>query len=284
MAIWKPVAMSTWELNIMAGVSALDSFYNSRLSTLKSQIDTITNELQTGKKTTTAAQQAQVTSLSARAVKYSTANTNINQAKNVIGVATTALTSIADQLKKMQRLANQAAAPGMSNTDYMNLNNQFQRMMVELGGYAVKASVNGTNLLSGTAVMNVKSGIDNGPKSNTTVMPVNIMGMIRVGSLSNAALDSKETVAQAADAIRAAMSVVNNGQAQLKQSIKTLTTIQSVASASTRADQQTINSLQGIDVPALQRKLTELKAQQTLDFNVLTQLNANAADNLTPMA
>jgi flagellin len=267
----------------MASVSALDSFYNSGLSILKSQIDTITSELQTGKKTTTAAQQAQVTSLSARAVKYSTANTNITQAKNVIGVATTALTSIASQLQKMQRLANQAAAPGLSNTDYMTLNIQFQKMMVELGGYAVKASVNGTNLLSGTAVMNVKSGIESGPKSTTTVMPVNIMGMIRVGSLSNAALDSKETVAQAADAIRAAMSVVNNGQAQLKQSIKTLTTIQSAASASNQADQKTINSIQGIDVVALQSKLTALKVQQTLDYNVQTQLNANAADNLPPM-
>ena len=268
----------------MTGVSALDSFYNGRIAKVQSQIDTITTELNTGQKSTTPAQQAQVTTLSARAVKYSTANTNINQAKNVIGVATTALTSIADQLQKMQRLANQAAAPGTSNTDYMTLNNQFQKMMVELGGYAVKASVNGTNLLSGTAVMNVKSGIDNGPKSTTTVMPVNIMGLIRVGSLSNAALDSKETVTQAADAIRAAMSLVNNGQAQLKQSIKTLTTIQSNDIASAKADQQTINSLQGIDVTALQRQLTALKAQKAQDYNLITQLDASAANNLPPLA
>lgn len=264
----------------MTGISALDSFYNSRLSALQTQIDSITTELQAGKKTITPTQQAQVTSLSARALKYSTANTNISQAKNVIGVATTALSSISTLLQQMQRLINQASAPGMSNTDYMTVNIQFQKMMVDLGGYAVKASLNGSNLLTGTAVLNVKSGIDSTPKSTTMVMPVNIMGMIRVGSLSNAALDTKESVAAAADAIRAAMSLVSNGQAQLKQSLKTLTTIQSSSSASARADQATITSIQGINASDLQKKLLQLKAQQTLDYNVITQLDASAAASL----
>lgn len=268
----------------MTGVSALDSFYNSRLATLQTQIDSINTELQAGKKTISTSQQAQVTILSARAVKYSTAHTNITQAKSVIGVATTGLSSIATQLQQMQRLVNQASAPGMSNTDYMTVNTQFQKMMVDLGGYAVKATLNGTNLLSGTAVLNVKSGIDSTTKSTTLVMPINIMGMIRVGSLSNAALDTQSNVAAAADAIRAAMSMVSNGQAQLKQSLKTLTTIQSSSSAVAQADQATITSIQGINASDLRNKLIALKAQQTSDYNVITQLNASAADSLPPLA
>ena len=149
----------------MATISALDSFYNNRIQTQQTQIDSIQSLLTAGKKPLSAADTQQVATLSAQAVKLSKVKTNITQAQKTIDVATTALTEITKLLQKMQALANQANTPGMSSTDYMSINLKFQKMLVDVGGYAVKASLNGTNLLSGTAILNVVTGTDSSSKS-----------------------------------------------------------------------------------------------------------------------
>ena len=267
----------------MATISALDSFYNNRLQTAQTQIDSIQSLLTAGKKPLSVADTQQVATLSDRAVKLSKVKTNVTQATKTISVATTALTEISKLLQKMQALANQANTPGMASTDYMSINLKFQKMLVDVGGYAVKASLNGTNLLSGTAILNVVTGTDSSSKSKTSVMPVNIMGLIRVGVLSGASLDSKDTSASAADAIRSAMSFVTSGKAQLAASAANLLKIQNKGDATIKQDQAAIDAMQAIDIPGLQKKLTELKSQQLADYNVITQLNANASSNLPPL-
>ena len=267
----------------MATISALDSFYNNRIQTQQTQIDSIQSLLTAGKKPLSAADTQQVATLSAQAVKLSKVKTNVTQAQKTIDVATTALTEITKLLQKMQMLANQANTPGMSSTDYMSINLKFQKMLVDVGGYAVKASLNGTNLLSGTAILNVVTGTDSSSKSKTSVMPVNIMGLMRMGVLSNASLDSKEKAATTTDAIRSALSFVASGKAQLAASSATLLKIQNKAETTIGQGQATINSMQAIDIAGLQKKLAELKSQQSADYSVITQLNANAAANLPPL-
>ena len=267
----------------MTTVSALDSFYNNRLQAQQTQIDSIQSLLTAGKKPLSAADAQQVATLSAQAVKLSKVKTNVTQAQKTIDVATTALTEITKLLQKMQTLANQANTPGMASTDYMTMNLKFQKMLVDVGGYAVKASLNGTNLLSGTAILNVVTGTDSGPKSKTSVMPVNIMGLIRIGVLSNASLDSKEKSATTSDAIRSALSFVTGGKAQLASSSASLLKIQNKADATIGTSQATIDTMQAIDIPGLQKQLTALKSQQLADYSVITQLNADAAANLPPL-
>jgi len=267
----------------MMSISALDSFYNNRLQTAQTQIDAIQPLLTAGKKPLSAADTQQVATLSDRAVKLSKVKTNITQATKTIDVARTALTEITKLLQKMQALANQANTPGMASTDYMSINLKFQKMLVDVGGYAVKASLNGTNLLSGTAILNVVTGTDSSSKSKSSVMPVNIMGLIRMGVLSGASLDSKEKSASTADAIRSALSFVSSGKTQLASSAANLLKIQNKGDATIKQDQATIDAMQAIDIPGLQKKLAALKAQQLADYNVITQLNANAASNLPPL-
>ncbi len=264
----------------MSTLSVLTPFYNNRLEQAQTKIDAIEAQLAAGTKPLSAAEKETVATLSTRAVKLSEVNTNITKAKSVIDVASIALKEMAKLLQQMQNLANQANTPGMASTDYLTINLKFQKMLVDLGGYAVKASVNGTNLLSGTAILNVVTGTDPGPKSKTTIMPVNVMGLIRIGSLSGASLESQAKSAITADSIRSAMSFVNSGQAQLTSSINNLLKIQNKASATIEQNQTTINKMQSIDVAGLQRQLAELKIQQSADYSVITQLNANAVNNL----
>ena len=267
----------------MATISALDSFYNNRLQTQQTQMDSIQSLLTAGKKPLSAADTQQVATLSAQAVKLSKVKTNVAQAQKTIDVATTALTEITKLLQKMQSLANQANTPGMASTDYMNINLKFQKMLVDVGGYAVKASLNGTNLLSGTAILNVATGTEPGAKSKTSVMPVNIMGLIRIGVLSGASLESKEKSATTADSIRSALSFVTSGKAQLASSSASLLKIQNKADATIGNSQASIDAMQAIDIPGLQQQLAALKSQQLADYSVITQLNANAAANLPPL-
>lgn len=264
----------------MPPLSVLTSFYNGRLQLAQTKIDAVQAQLSAGKKPLSAADAQTVATLSERAVKLSKVNTNITKAKSTIDVATTALTAIAKLLQQMQSLANQANTPGMSSTDYMTLNIKFQKMLVDLGGHAVKASVNGTNLLSGTAILTVVTGTDSSAKSKTSVMPVNVMGLMRIGALSGASLDSKDKSAAAADAVRSAMLFVNSGKAQLASSAANLLKIQNKADATIGQNQATINAMQSIDIPGLQKQLAALKAQQSLDYSVINQLNANASANL----
>jgi hypothetical protein len=264
----------------MPPVSVLNSFYNTRLQLAQTKIDGIQAQLTAGSKPLSATETQTVATLSERSVKLSKVTTNINKAKSTIDVATTALTEITKLLKQMQSLANQANTPGMASTDYMTLNLKFQKMLVDLGGFAVKASVNGTNLLSGTAILTVVTGTDSSPKSKTSVMPVNVMGLIRIGALSGAALDSKDKSAATAEAIRSALSFVNSGKAQLAASANSLLKIQNKADATIGQNQATINAMKAIDISGLQKQLSALQAQQSLDSGILNQLNANAAANL----
>ena len=264
----------------MSTLSVLTPFYNNRLEQAQAKIDTIQAQLTAGTKPLSAAQKETVAALSARAVKLSEVNTNITKAKSVIDVATTALKEMAKLLQQMQNLANQANTPGMASTDYLSINLKFQKMLVDLGGYAVKASVNGTNLLSGTAILTVVTGTDSGSKSKTSVMPVNVMGMIRIGSLSGASLESQAKSATTADAIRSALSFVNSGKAQLNASNNNLLKIQNKAVATIEQNQATVKTMQSIDIAGLQKQLAELKSQRQTDYNLITQLNANAANNL----
>jgi flagellin len=264
----------------MSTISVLTPFYNNRVEQAQAKIDTIQAQLTAGTKPLSAAQKETVAALSARAVKLSEVNTNITKAKSVIDVAAIALKEMAKLLQQMQNLANQANTPGMASTDYMTINLKFQKMLVDLGGYAVKASVNGTNLLSGTAILNVVTGTDGGPKSKTSIMPVNVMGLIRIGSLSGVSLESQQKSAITADAIRSALSFVNSGQAQLTSSTNNLLKIQNKATATIEQNKTTINTMQSIDVAGLKKQLAELKMQQSADYSVINQLNANAVNNL----
>ena len=56
--------------------------------------------------------------------------------------------------------------------------------------------------------------------------------------------------------------------------------IQNKAVATIEQNQATVKTMQSIDIAGLQKQLAELKSQRQTDYNLITQLNANAANNL----
>jgi hypothetical protein len=183
----------------------------------------------------------------------------------------------------MQRLAEQANTPGMSNSDYMFFNIRYQKLLTQVGEIATKANINGSNLLSGTAVLNVRTGIEINPKSNMVIQPINIMRMISAGVLGGSRIDDNQSAAQALDSIRAAINEVSNGQFQLNMSATKLDAISKSNTSNTTSNQSQLDSIQTLDTNALQAQLMLLQSEQKIDYQFMNQFNGSASSNLNIM-
>jgi hypothetical protein len=88
---------------------------------------------------------------------------------------------------------------------------------------------------------------------------------------------------QALDAVRAAMATVSNGTFQLKLSTRQLDDMSKLNTVSGNSVQDQIQTLQTLDMPALQTQLQLLKNQQTIDYQLMNQFSAKATSFLTIM-
>jgi len=248
---------------------------------LQGQITNIQSVLNAGTKTLSTTEKATVTTLSSNVTAYSNVQTGIASAQQVITAAKSALTKISSVLQDMQLLANKANDPTLGSADANVFNQQFQAKILELEKYASQSRTNWVNLLSGTAVLNVTTGLDKkNPKSTTTVYPVNVLAMVSGGVLANAAVDTPAHAQQAIDGIRAAMSAVNIGQQDLSTSSKQLATINTTTGKAITSAQNTITSMTAIDKTGLDKQLTTLLNEQEADYKIINQLTGSAYTNL----
>ena len=250
---------------------SITSAYAQSLASTQSQILAIQTQLNTGKKIISAADQSTITNLSNSATAYSTATTSITNAQSVITSAQKGLSSILGLLNQMQVIANQATNPTLSNADAIFLNNSFQKLATQIGKIATTAGVNGSNLLSGTAGLNVITGIDKTPASRTHIQPVNIYGMITIGALGNIKLETLSDANSAVASIASAISTINNGQVMLQTSAKQLSAKASAINNITTSSQTQLASLQSLDKPALQSQLQVLNNQLAV-YKLLSKL------------
>ena len=265
----------------MSALTTLASIYSNNAARVQTQIDAIQAQLDTGTKTLSPTEQTQVTSLSDKATSYAAVDTSISQAKSVVSIAKTGLDSITGVLTQMQRLVEQANTPGMSSSDYMFFNMRYQHMLTQVGEFAVKANINGANLLSGTAVLNVRTGIEVNPVSNMVIQPVNVMRMISAGILGGTRIDDDQSAAAALDAVRAAIHEISNGMFQLNNSTRQLDAMSKLNTTDSASTQVEINTIQTIDTKALQTQIQLLKNQQSIDYQLMNQFSAHAASRLT---
>jgi flagellin-like hook-associated protein FlgL len=250
---------------------SLPSAYSTYLTDTQSQINLIQTQLNTGKKFISAADQSTITKLSANATGYSTATTSITNAQSVIAGAQKGLVSVTDKLNQMQLLAIQAADPSLSNLDAVELNRRFQILVSDMGKIATTAGVNGSNLLSGTAGLNVKIGPDNTPASRMFVQPVNVYGMLMMGSMSGIRLESLEDANSAIASIRSAMATVSNGQMMLSAISKQLSAKSTSINSTVSTTQTQISNLQNINKPAAQAQLQVLNNKLAV-YTLLSKL------------
>ena len=242
----------------------------------QTKINTINTQLKNGKATLTTEQQAQVTKLSTAAKSYATPQDSIANAQKTIGVAQTAITSILKLMPMMQQLAAQGSNPSLGFSDSMNLNFRFQQLVTEIGKLATSAGLNGTNLLSGTAGMNVIIGTDKTAASRSFINNLNIYGMMTTGLMSGIKLDTPQNAQAAMNLLNSALSQINNGQALLKMTSSRLAAQANKLNGLATSAQNSVNTIQNIDPAKLKAQLAQLQSQQNISYQLISQLDPNA--------
>ncbi len=258
--------------------------FTSYVKDLQSKINTTKSEITSGKNTLTIDQQNTAATLSQRAKSFDTPQVSIAAAQKTIGVAQTGITSIQKLMNQMQLLATQAANPKLSSFDSMSMNYRFQQLVTEVGKVATSASLNGANLLSGTAGMNVTTGTDKTAASRSSINSVDIYGMMTTGILSNIKLDSPKNAQSASWALNSALAQITSGQYSLQATANRLTAQASKLSDLSNTTQKSLNTLQNADIAKLNSRLAQLQSQQDINYQLISQLDPTAYKNLKILA
>ncbi|QWD32956.1 hypothetical protein G6678_05740 [Polynucleobacter paneuropaeus] len=140
-------------------INSLGANLANSVNTVQAEIVSVQNQLMSGEKKLSPAENGVVTRLTAQADGWGVAANNITAAQNVINVAQTGLASIATIMTQMKSLSSQASSAGLSTSDQNSLNTTFQNLASQVRAIGLSSSVNGNNLLNGTPGFTVTSGI-----------------------------------------------------------------------------------------------------------------------------
>jgi flagellin-like hook-associated protein FlgL len=140
-------------------INSLAANLANSVNTVQAEIVSVQNQLMSGEKKLSPAENGVVTRLTAQADGWGVAANNITAAQNVINVAQTGLASIATIMTQMKSLSSQASSAGLSTSDQNSLNTTFQNLASQVRAIGLSSSVNGNNLLNGTPGFTVTSGI-----------------------------------------------------------------------------------------------------------------------------
>ncbi|MBT8609837.1 hypothetical protein G6660_07235 [Polynucleobacter paneuropaeus] len=263
-----------------SGISSIASYYQTQTNTIAAEIASIGQQISTGTKVLTVSQQKTVATLSKKASSYSTPEASIKNAQSVVALAETGLSSIKSLLQQMQVLAEQASDKQLASSDSTSFNNRFQALVTKIGKDATSAGLKGTNLLSGTAGVNVSTDITGDANSRMRINSVNVYGMLTAGILSGVAVDTPQNATQAISQIQGALLQIQSGQTTLQNASTTLTKKAAALTGDVTAINTQVNSITHVDVKQLQAQLTALHSQYNIDYNLSSQLNSLAAKNL----
>ncbi|MBT8623087.1 beta strand repeat-containing protein [Polynucleobacter paneuropaeus] len=153
----------------------------SLASTLTQSVDAVQKgivetqtQLASGNATLNAAETGVVSRMTAQVAGYGSVTKNLTDAGSAIDVAQSALTSISTIMSQLQGLATQASSAGFASTDRDSLNLTFQNLTNQIQQLVTSASVNGANLLNTDFGLQVTTGIDGTPDSQTQVNATNV--------------------------------------------------------------------------------------------------------------
>jgi flagellin-like hook-associated protein FlgL len=261
-------------------LTALAALYQNRAKVVDTKIAAINTQISEGKKVLNATQQTEVANLSKKVTSYATPEASIKNAKSVVSLAQTGLTSVTGYLKQMMQMAQMASAPGISSSDSTAFNIRFLAIFNKIGKAASDSSLNGSNLLSGTAGLNVNTGLTKDAASRMHINPVNVFGMMTAGVLTGVSIDTPRKATQALHQIASALTQVRNGEAALRTVNTTLD--KKTAEIKTKLDSSLseIKAMESVDIKKLQAQLKDLHFQQKINYNIVSQLNSSASSSL----
>ena len=155
-------------------ITSLASTLTQSVNEVQKGIVETQQQLASGKATLNAAETGVVSRMTAQVAGYGSVTKNLTDAGSAIDVAQSALASISTIMSQLKGLATQASSAGFASTDRDSLNLTFQNLTNQIQQLVTSASVNGANLLNTDFGLQVTTGIDGTPDSQTQVNATNV--------------------------------------------------------------------------------------------------------------
>lgn len=256
-------------------IATLASNLQSAVNDVQARLVTTHTQIADGKRPLSTQESSVVARLSAQAAGQSGVKSSITNAQNIIDVAQTGLSTIASVLTKMQDLANQVTNGLFNQDDQTNLFASFTSLNDKVDKIAASTGINGNNLLSGNQTISIVVGTDGANNETALLQGIDITTL--KSSLNN--LSFPGGAATAVAQITQLVAHISSTQAALTAASTNLNTALDNSAALAANSQQAVDGIQNIDLTALQANLQALSVQQSLDFQVISQMN-NAASSL----
>ncbi|AWW49531.1 flagellin [Polynucleobacter paneuropaeus] len=159
-------------------ITSLASTLTQSVNEVQKGIVETQNQLASGNATLNAAETGVVSRMTAQVAGYGSVTKNLTDAGSAIDVAQSALTSISTIMSQLKGLATQASSAGFASTDRDSLNLTFQNLTNQIQQLVTSASVNGANLLNTDFGLQVTTGIDGTPDSQTQINATNVGDLV----------------------------------------------------------------------------------------------------------
>ncbi|MBT8542949.1 hypothetical protein G6714_07220 [Polynucleobacter paneuropaeus] len=160
-------------------ITSLASTLTQSVNEVQKGIVETQTQLASGQATLNAAETGVVSRMTAQVAGYGSVTKNLTDAGSAIDVAQSALSSISTIMSQLKGLATQASSAGFASTDRDSLNLTFQNLTNQIQQLVTSASVNGANLLNTDFGLQVTTGIDGTPDSQTQINATNVGDLVK---------------------------------------------------------------------------------------------------------
>lgn len=253
------------------------------LQSTQTDLQTVQNRLNTGKKISTARDNGAIWSIAQRQTTDATSLDAIkdSQSRNqsAIDLALGAGQQIADTLTQMKQKALAAQEAGLSATSLGALNNDFQALAAQVSTFVTNANFNGTNFLSGTvngaaaASVNVLASVgDASSSANVYAITVTAVDANSL-SVNGQDLTAAGGAGSAAVKVDTAINTLNSYMARLGTASKTLQKLNTFMGTLQDSLNAGVGNLVDADLAKESAKLQSLQTKQQLGVQALSIAN-----------
>lgn len=262
-------------MGLRIGTNVASVSAQNRLSAVNERLNKSFLRLATGRRVTSAADDAAGVAISARLTRQvrslDQAVRNSSDGIAMVAAAEGSLAEANNVLQRMRELGVQAQNGTLTSTQRASLNSEFTQLSNQLDSIATGTTFNGTSLLSGTSTITLQVGPDTGTSQQLTFATVDVQ--VSALSVSGGAVDTIANASTAVanidtdiDTIANARGTFGSVQAGLEASISSLTARSEALSA---ANSRIID----VDVAKETAELTRNSILQQSALAVLVQAN-----------
>jgi flagellin len=253
------------------------------LNSTESQLQTAQNEISTGLKVSTAADDGSTWAIAqnerAQVLSLDSVKSSLSRGTSALDVAISAGTSVSDLLTQMKALALSASDTGLDTTDRAAINDQFQSLRNQITTVVTNADFNGTNMIkSGGSSIYALANSDGTSKITVAAEDLSLGGANLTSSVTSTSTIGTATAAgnmvtdlqTAINNVSAALAKLGTGSNALNTHMTFISSLQDTLNSG-------ISNLVDADLAQESATLQALQTKQQLGVQALSIANSSSS-------